>query len=159
MFDVLVYLYENYYRPDLCPEPVALAKSLSDVGFKETEIKEALVWLTDLAIKTEVFFNDQPDGSFSSSRAHRIYASQEYALIGAEAIGFIQSLEWAGVLTPVQREIVIERALAVEDMPLSLDKLRIIVLMILWTNGDEPDALLLDALFPDVEEREARLLH
>ena len=45
MFDILVYLYETYYRPDACPEPAALAKKLSAVGFDDVEISEALVWL------------------------------------------------------------------------------------------------------------------
>ena len=48
MFDILVYLYETYYRPDACPEPAALAKKLSAVGFDDVEISEALVWLNDL---------------------------------------------------------------------------------------------------------------
>ena len=49
MFEVLVYLYETYYRPDACPDSVALAKKLSAVGFEEEEISRALGWLTDLA--------------------------------------------------------------------------------------------------------------
>ena len=48
MFDILVYLYETYYRPDACPEPAVLARKLSAVGFDDVEISEALVWLTDL---------------------------------------------------------------------------------------------------------------
>jgi uncharacterized protein Smg (DUF494 family) len=48
MFDVLVYLYETYYRPDACPEPEALVKKLSAIGFEEDEISQALGWLTDL---------------------------------------------------------------------------------------------------------------
>jgi uncharacterized protein Smg (DUF494 family) len=34
MFDVLVYLYETYYRPDACPDSEALVKKLSAVGFE-----------------------------------------------------------------------------------------------------------------------------
>jgi Smg protein len=34
MFDVLVYLYENYWRPDACPEPKQLSRKLSAVGFE-----------------------------------------------------------------------------------------------------------------------------
>ena len=48
MFDILVYLYETYFRPDACPEPAALARKLSAVGFEDDEISEAIVWLTDL---------------------------------------------------------------------------------------------------------------
>ena len=62
------------------------------------------------------------------------------------------------MLDPTQREIVIERALAVNESPLPLEKMRVIVLMILWSQGDEPDAIILDALFPE-DNDEAPLLH
>ena len=159
MFDVLVYLYENYHRPDVCPEPAELAKSLSDVGFKETEIKDALAWLTDLAAKSEEFVVQLPDDGTFPVGKHRIYADQEYAMLGSKAIGHIDSLESSGVLMPVQREIVIERALAVKDTSLTLEKLRIIVLMLMWSQGDDPDMLKLDTLFPDDDDDNAHLPH
>ena len=34
MFDVLVYLYENYWRPDACPDHRQLSRKLSAVGFE-----------------------------------------------------------------------------------------------------------------------------
>ena len=49
MFDVLVYLYENYWRPDACPDHVQLSKKLSAVGFENDEIQDALSWLDGLA--------------------------------------------------------------------------------------------------------------
>jgi Smg protein len=52
MFDVLVYLYETYYRPDACPDADALIKKLSAVGFEQDEISKALGWLTDLNLST-----------------------------------------------------------------------------------------------------------
>ena len=33
MFEVLVYLYENYWRPDACPEPRQLSRKLSAPGW------------------------------------------------------------------------------------------------------------------------------
>ena len=45
MFDVLVYLYENYWRPDACPDHDQLTRKLSSVGFESDEIQEALSWL------------------------------------------------------------------------------------------------------------------
>ena len=53
MFDVLVYLYENYWRPDACPEPKQLSRKLSAVGFEPDEINEALRWLDGLADTAE----------------------------------------------------------------------------------------------------------
>ena len=154
MFDILVYLYETYYRPDACPEPAALARKLSAVGFDEVEISEAIVWLNDL---TEMA-GAEPNAGFSSSGT-RFYVQQEYDALGSPAVGFIQFLESAGVLTPVQREIVVERALALEESPVGLGKLKIIVLMLLWSQGKEPDALMFDDLFGSDDEQAPRLLH
>jgi Smg protein len=47
------------------------------------------------------------------------------------------------------REIVIERALATGETPVPLSKLKIIVLMVLWSQGEEPDTLILDELLED----------
>ncbi|HEY0063772.1 DUF494 family protein [Massilia sp. CF038] len=154
MFDILVYLYETYYRPDACPEPAALARKLSAVGFDDVEISEAIVWLTDL---TEMA-GAEPSAAFSSSGT-RFYVEQEVDALGTAAIGFIQFLESAKVLSPVQREIVVERALALEESPVGLGRLKIIVLMLLWSQGKEPDALMFDDLFGSDDEQAPRLLH
>ncbi|MBZ2208953.1 DUF494 family protein [Massilia soli] len=154
MFDILVYLYETYYRPDACPEPAALARKLSAVGFDEVEISEALVWLTDL---TEMAGGDLEFSA--SSDGIRFYVDQEYDVLGTAAVGFIQFLESARVLSPVQREIVIERALVLDESPVGLGKLKIIVLMLLWSQGKEPDALMFDDLFGSDDEQAPRLLH
>ena len=124
MFDILVYLYETYYRPDACPEPAVLARKLSAVGFDDVEISEALVWLTDLNAMAGV-----EQTLTASSTGTRFYVQQESDVLGTAAIGFIQFLESAKVLSPLQREIVIERALALDEAPVSLGKLKVIVLM------------------------------
>ena len=40
MFDVLVYLYENYWRPDACPDHAQLTRKLSAAGFESDEIAD-----------------------------------------------------------------------------------------------------------------------
>ncbi len=158
MFDVLVYLYETYYRPDACPDSEALVKKLSAVGFEEEEISKALDWLTDLAEATNELSDQYPQQT-AFSFGTRIYAVREMDALGTPAVGFIQFLESAKVITPIQREIVIERALAACDEQISLDKLKVIVLMVLWSQGKEPDGLIFDELFWDDEDSEPRLLH
>ena len=51
------------------------------------------------------------------------------------------------------REMVIDRASAVGAGPIELEDLKIIVLMVFWSLGEEPDALILDELFVDAEDR------
>jgi Smg protein len=147
MFEVLVYLYENYGRPDACPEHAQLARKLSAVGFESEEIEDALSWLDGLA--------DVAQGQAMRQRADsmRVYSPLERERIGDESIGFISFLESAGVLSSTQRELVIDRATAVGAAPIDLEDLKVIVLMVFWSLGEEPDALILDELFVVPEDR------
>ena len=164
MFDVLVYLYENYWRPDACPDHQQLSRKLSAVGFESDEIQEALRWLDGLAQTAEsctaapsqdgVAATVAPSGPRNpSSHSIRVYTEAEQELLGSESIGFIAFLESAGVLPAPMREMVIDRATAVGGGPIDLDDLKIIVLMVFWSLGEEPDALVLDELFVAPEDR------
>jgi len=147
MFDVLVYLYENYWRPDACPDHDQLTRKLSAVGFESEEIQEALTWLDGLAGAAESYVGEQGSDSL------RLYSYGEQEHLGEASIGFISFLESAGVLPPPMREMVIDRANAISGGPLDLEDLKIIVLMVFWSLGEEPDALILDELFVDEADR------
>jgi len=151
MFDVLVYLYENYWRPDACPDHQQLQRKLSAVGFESDEIQEALRWLDGLASSAEHSANSSAGSSGTGSI--RVYSDGERELLGDESIGFICFLESAGVLPAPMREMVIDRATAVGGGPVELEDLKIIVLMVFWSLGEEPDALILDELFVAAEDR------
>lgn len=147
MFEVLAYVYENYWQSDACPEPPQLKRKLSAVGFEDDDVQDALTWLTALQLATsecpparEAFPAPSPDSL-------RVYSVDEQDHLGARCLAHIGFLERAGYLNPLQREIVLERAMAARHDPmLDLDDLRIIVLMVYWSLGVEPDALLLDEL-------------
>jgi Smg protein len=147
MFEVLVYLYENYWRPDACPDHDQLARKLSAVGFESEEIQEALSWLDGLAETATAPFTEQAADSL------RVYSAAEIDRLGEDCIGFISFLESAGVLPPTMREMVVDRASAVGSAPLALEDLKVIVLMVFWSLGEEPDALILDELFVAPEDR------
>jgi Smg protein len=169
MFDVLVYLYENYWRPDACPEPKQLSRKLSAVGFEPEEIQDALRWLDGLAESAQDSGQDKAlGGSLEPAVAPsmpaasppptsmRIYTEEEREVLDEASVGFIAFLESAGVLPPPMREMVIDRAVAVGAGTMDLEDLKVIVLMVFWSLGQEPDALILDELFVDPEDR---LLH
>ena len=147
MFDVLVYLYENYWRPDACPDHEQLSRKLSAVGFESEEIQEALSWLDGLNMTTQGHVGEQ------SEEAVRLFTPAEREMLGNDSVAFISFLESAGVLPPPLREMVIDRAMAVSAEGLELDDLKIIVLMVFWSLGEEPDALILDELFVAPEDR------
>ncbi|MCE2914100.1 MAG: DUF494 domain-containing protein [Rubrivivax sp.] len=154
MFEVLVYLYENYWRPDACPEAPQLQRKLSAVGFEKDEIREALQWLDGLAHTAQAGAVGTPgEPTPAASDSLRVYTTAEHELLGEASIGFISFLESAGVLPPAMREMVVDRAMAVGERPIELEDLKIIVLMVFWSLGEEPDALILDELFVDAEDR------
>ena len=163
MFEVLVFVYENYWRGDACPEPEQLGRKLTAHGFEADEISTALQWLDDLSRATQGLPLTLHDGALSatvgmrgsadvvpaSSNAMRVYSVAEQDHLGAECLGFIHFLESANVLRSGLREIVIERAMATPASPVSLDELKIILLMVHWSSGIEPDALVFDELRDD----------
>ena len=154
MFEVLVFVYENYWRGDACPELQQLGRKLSAVGFESDDIQQALQWLAGLNLashSTELIDISQsaPEAHTESAHSLRIYSVAEQDHLGAECLGFVNFLESAGVLSAHMREIVMDRAMAVPGQPVSLDDLKIIVLMVYWSVGLEPDALVLDELCDD----------
>jgi Smg protein len=157
MFEVLVFVYENYWRGDACPELRQLERKLSAHGFEPDEIHQALVWLDGLnvaaqniCLPAESEFECHPATSDASMR---VYSVAEQDHLGSECLGFISFLESSGVLPAALREIVVDRAMAAPGEPVQLDALKIIVLMVYWRFGHEPDALILDELCDDAEDR------
>lgn len=163
MFEVLVYVYENYWRGDACPELPKLERKLSAIGFDADEIRDALLWLDglNLAAQSTLWLDASPETAaspadlprFQSPDSLRVYSVAEQNHLGAECLGFVSFLESAGVLPPPMREVVVDRAMAVPGEPMALDDLKIIILMVYWSFGEEPDALILDELYDDSAER------
>jgi Smg protein len=150
MFEVLVFVYENYWRGDACPELDQLGRKLSAQGFEADEIQEALAWLDGLNFAAQSTQLESPFDAaapaLQSGHSMRVYSVAEQDHLGGECLGFITFLESAGVLPPAMREIVVDRAMAASGGPVSVDDLKIIVLMVYWSMGREPDALVLDEL-------------
>jgi len=165
MFDVLVFVYENYWRGDACPQWEHLGRKLSAVGFEQEEIQEALAWLTGLSLATRGTEQPEapgrpapklPDAAWAPmASSMRVYSVEEQNRMGPQCLGFLHFLEASGVLPAHMREVVVERAMASSSALLGLDDLKIIVLMVYWSFGQEPDALVLDELCDDPGDRVA----
>ena len=161
MFEVLVFVYENYWRGEACPEPQQLGRKLSAHGFDADEIQDALKWLDGLNLAAQNTELPSPANTavqpdpLQASTSLRVYSVAEQDHLGAECLGFVSFLESSGVLPAPMREIVMDRAMAAPGDPVSLDDLKIIVLMVYWSFGEEPDALVLDELCDDSEGRVA----
>lgn len=144
MFDILVYLFENYFDAEefRSPDQDALALKLSAAGFESEEINKALDWLTGLESlpALEYSFHEGQYGGI------RIYAEPEARKLNAECRGFLSFLEVSGILGPMQREWVIDRILALNEDDITLEKLKWTVLIVLWSQGQAKDYLFLEEL-------------
>lgn len=159
MFEVLVFVYENYWRGDACPEAAHLERKLNSVGFEADEIQDALTWLNDLNLAAGGLQLPTPQNAVGASPvptdakiwmpspdSMRAYTLAEQNQLGVQCLGFITFLETVGALPAHMRELVIDRAMAAPAYPLPLEDLKIIILMVFWSLGKEPDALVLDEL-------------
>lgn len=131
IFDVLIYLFENYLDGDSdnYPDTSVIASELLDAGFQQPDVNKAFDWLESLAEIESI--------TPAISSSFRIYSSQEKAVFDMECRNFLMFLEHSGILTPINREIAIDRAMALKDENITLDKLKWIVLMVLLSQpGD-----------------------
>lgn len=154
MFDILVYLFENYVHAGACPESEQLARKLSAAGFEEDEISEALEWLSGLRNVADA----SPLALVPQAGSIRIFAPQEQAKLDVDCRGFLAFLENAGALDATTRERIIERTLALSGFSLSLHRFKVIVLMVMWQQEQPLDSLILDELLTDEGDEDASVL-
>ncbi len=147
MFDILVFLFENYFHAGAYPDQETISKRLSSAGFDSRDISQALTWLSGLERL------DQGATCLIGSDGFRFYTEQELAALSAEGRGFLMFLETAGVINALQRELIIERVLALDEQAVDLEEVKLIVLMVLWNQNEAVDTLVLDELISPGQER------
>jgi Smg protein len=128
ILDVLLFLFENYFYddPDAVRDRDSLQAGLIQAGFSPTEISKAFDWLEELA-------NQRP--GLAEPRANgpvRVFVEAEIDRLDRECLGFLMFLEQHGVLDADQRELVIDRAMALDQDEVDLDDLKWVVLMVLF---------------------------
>ncbi|MDP1558460.1 MAG: DUF494 domain-containing protein [Nitrosomonas sp.] len=142
MFDILVYLFENYFDSGSYPDSATLARKLTLAGFAYDEITQALDWLSELEQRD---IGDYP-ATLAQNDSFRCYAPFEMEKIDAEGQGFIMFLEHAGMLNPLQRELLIDQVLAMNEQIPSMEKMKLIVLTELWMKNQLPSHSILGKL-------------
>ncbi|OLC66022.1 MAG: hypothetical protein AUH79_06680 [Betaproteobacteria bacterium 13_1_40CM_4_64_4] len=149
MYDILVYLFENCQQAELADDRERVARKLSAAGFEDADISEALHWLAGVLRAPRGASAALPDARAS----FRAFAPRELAKLDAECRGFIITLEQSGILTAETRELVLERSLAASGHALSLDQVKLIVLMVLWNQQTPTSQLLAEDLFSAAHSR------
>ncbi len=152
VFDVLMYLFENYMDEDadIDQDQETLANELVKAGFPRGEISKAFSWLeglSDLRQRDTIPLAGGVPGSI------RHYSQAEGAKMSAECRGFVLAMEQRGVLDTGTREMVIDRVMAIETEEIELDQLKWIILLVLFNHAGHEQAY---TIFEDMVFEDAR---
>jgi Smg protein len=128
ILDVLLYLFEHYFYddPDAVRDRDSLQNGLIQAGFSPAEIHKAFDWLDELARQrpaSPVARRDTPV---------RVYADAELDRLDPDCRGFLMFLENSGVIDADQRELVVDRVMALDQDEVDVDDLKWVVLMVLF---------------------------
>ncbi|MBW8312120.1 DUF494 family protein [bacterium BD-1] len=128
ILDVLLYLFEHYFYddPDAVRDRDSLQNGLIQAGFSPAEIHKAFDWLDELA-------RQRP--AVAAPRLQtpvRVYSEPELDRLDMECRGFLMFLEHSGVIDADQRELVLDRVMALDQDEVDVDDLKWVVLMVLF---------------------------
>ena len=131
-----MYLFEHYMDESAMiaadQDHDSIKNHLTDAGFSRKEIHKAFGWLDGLAQN-----NDESQKSQINNNSIRLYSWQENKHLDSECRGYLQFLEHSGILSPNARELVIDRALALENDDIDIDKLKWVILMVLFNQPEQ----------------------
>jgi Smg protein len=128
---VLIYVYDHYMLADPAdvPERHRMLEDLQRRGFSVSEVVQAMEWLS--ALVGDQRASPEPTDSESAREALRVFDDGELSRLSADSRAFLMLLDRQHVLTPQQRELVIERALALDVDEIEVEQLKWVVLLVL----------------------------
>ena len=136
VLDVLMYLFETYIetQDETEMDQEDLRGDLTEAGFNSNEIEKAFDWLDKLN-----HTNSITDDLFDVS-SNRVYSKIEMSRLSSSCRGFIEYLEQINILSFSQRELLIDRLLALNTNDIDIDQIKWIVLMILFSQPNQEKA-------------------
>ncbi len=146
MFDILMFLFESYFYAGNYPDSDKLSLKLSAAGFEDEDIHQALTWLSGLK---QLSHADYP--AAINCGGDRCYADLEIKRISPEALRFLTFWEHHKMITPVEREMILDRAVALGRENLPLGKVKLIALMVLWNQHEKLDPMIVEDLLTPVD--------
>src|SRR5690606_1998098 len=121
VLDVLMYLFENYMddETEMNPDRESLRVELQEAGFRRTEITKAFAWLEGLAAEPGA-----ADVALPAARSVRVFSNEEIARLEPAARGFLLYLEQVGLLNAQQRELVLDRVMALDADDVDVEQVK-----------------------------------
>ena len=139
VLDILIYVFDRYML-DEAPEVPArahLERDLRAAGFAARNVERALDWLTALACAR----GGDPAATGADRAGLRVFSDSELTRLSTEARGMLLRLGTAGVLDAQQRELVIDRLLALDTDEPDTEQLKWVTLMVLSSQPGQEQAV------------------
>ncbi|WP_198262490.1 DUF494 family protein [sulfur-oxidizing endosymbiont of Gigantopelta aegis] len=146
VLDILMYLFETYLEDDDSdiPSEDSIRNELSKIGFQDAKVTKAFDWLDDLAVlkddfSDEVTFNikqGQHAERYQKNHSIRIFSPLEIEKFDIQARGVLIDLVELNVITPGQRELIIDKALALDIAHIDQEQMKWVILMVLFNLPD-----------------------
>lgn len=126
---ILIYLFAEHYTQDvLKPQrEKVLLQQLLESGFEEEESKQALAWIQGLK-EAERNLQKVPG---ASTQSIRVYTEAEIDKLDLKSRGFISFLEKLGLIDTFERELLIDRVMALDTSFVEFEEFRCVVNIIL----------------------------
>jgi len=136
VLDVLMYLFETYIetQDETEMDHEDLRLDLTEAGFNSIEIEKAFDWLDKLNHENSI------TADLFDVSSNRVYSRIEMSHLSSNCRGFIEYLEQINILTFRQRELLIDRLLALNTYDINIDQIKWIVLMILFSQPNQEKA-------------------
>ena len=128
---VLIYVYDHYMLADPAevPQRQHMLADLQKRGFSVTEVVHAMEWLSALVADQRAASG--PADPTPGGAARRVFADGELSRLSADCRAFLMLLDRQQVLSSRQRELVIDRALALDVEEVDVEQLKWVVLLVL----------------------------
>jgi len=152
VFDVLMYLFENYMDEgtEFQPDQEALTFELTQAGFHGGEIRKAFSWLDDLSsLRERAITKPLP----TCSAAIRHYSPKERERLDGECRGYLHFMESSGVIDSATREVIIDRLMALETDEIALEHIKWVMLLVLFNQPGQEHTyhMLEDLVFDEMQ--------
>ncbi|MCR4345763.1 MAG: DUF494 domain-containing protein [Sulfuricaulis sp.] len=155
VFDVLMYLFENYMDEgtEFHPDQEALTFELTQAGFHRGEIRKAFSWLDGLSTLRENRENNTDQLRAGRPVSIRHYSPNEQERLDEECRGYLHFMEASGVIGPATREVIIDRLMALETDDVALDQIKWVMLLVLFNQPGQEYAyhMLEDMVFDEMQ--------
>lgn len=136
VIDVLMFLFDNYfiYEEGMPEDEMTLACELEEAGFDVNEITQAFDWLGELAD-----LQHSKIDALSHKLSMRVFTNAEIRKLDVPCFSYLLQLEEMGLIDALAREVILERAMAIQAPQISLPAFKRIVGLVMMNSPQYED--------------------